>query len=158
MSNIANLNMKQTEFPDGAIAESETDGNASDDIVEVLYDTECPVCDAYCSIAEIEKSKGSIERIDARKDGDLLREVTAKNLDIDEGMVVKYRNELYYGADAIHILSILAPRKSLFEKISYHLFKSKTRARLIYPVLKAGRNLLLRVLGRSRINNLGTKF
>jgi predicted DCC family thiol-disulfide oxidoreductase YuxK len=127
-----------------------------EDLVEILYDRECPVCDAYCTIADVRAEAGKIRLLDARKDSELLREVTARSLNIDEGMVVRYRGELHYGADAIHVLALLSPRKTLFDRLSWLVFRSKSRARVVYPVMKAGRNLLLKILGRTRINNLGT--
>jgi predicted DCC family thiol-disulfide oxidoreductase YuxK len=125
------------------------------DTVEILYDRECPVCDAYCTIADVRAEAGKITLIDARKDSELLREVTARSLDIDEGMVVRYRGEIHYGADAIHVLALLSPRKTLFDRLTWLVFRSKRRARIVYPVMKAGRNLLLKVLRRTRIGNLG---
>ena len=130
---------------------------AAGDVVEILYDRECPVCDAYCNLADVRPEAGRVSLLDARQDGELLRQVTARSLDIDEGMVVKYRGEIHYGADAIHILAMLSPRKTLFDRASYLLFRSRRRARIFYPLLKAGRNLLLKLLGRTRINNLGGK-
>jgi predicted DCC family thiol-disulfide oxidoreductase YuxK len=126
-----------------------------EDIVEILYDRECPVCDAYCNISNVRADAGQIRLLDARKDGDLLRAVTARGLDIDEGMVVRYRGALHYGADAIHVLASLSPRKTLFDRLTWLVFRSRRRARVVYPAMKAGRNLLLKVLGRKRIDNLG---
>jgi predicted DCC family thiol-disulfide oxidoreductase YuxK len=125
-----------------------------ENLVEILYDRECPVCDAYCTLADVRKDAGRIKLLDARKDSELLREVTARSLDIDEGMVVRYRGELHYGADAIHVLALLSPRKTLFDKISWLVFRSRKRARVVYPAMKAGRNLILKILRRTRINNL----
>ncbi|MGH8665763.1 MAG: hypothetical protein ACREUX_15990 [Burkholderiales bacterium] len=34
----------------------------------------------------------------------LMDEITAAGLDIDQGMVLKLRGQMYYGADAIHVL------------------------------------------------------
>jgi predicted DCC family thiol-disulfide oxidoreductase YuxK len=132
-----------------------------EDVVEILYDRECPVCEAYCTLAEVRPAAGRIRLLDARQDSELLREVTARSLDIDEGMVVRYRGELYYGADAIHVLAQLSPRQTLFDRLTWLVFGSRRRARLLYPVMKAGRNLALKTLGRKRINNLNgrrTKF
>jgi predicted DCC family thiol-disulfide oxidoreductase YuxK len=126
-----------------------------EDVVEILYDRECPVCDAYCTLADVRPAAGRIKLLDARKDSELLREVTARSLDIDEGMVVRYRGELHYGADAIHVLALLSPRKTLFDKLSWLVFRSRKRARIVYPAMKVGRNLILKLLRRTRINNLG---
>ena len=84
-----------------------------------------------------------------------MREITAAGLDIDEGMVLKVGDQLYYGADAINRLSLMSTRTGLFNRLSYWCFKSPRASRLLYPVLKACRNLLLKILRRTRINNLG---
>jgi hypothetical protein len=41
-----------------------------------------------------------------------------------------------------------------FNRINRWLFGSRGRARILYPLLRSGRNLLLKALGRTRINNL----
>jgi hypothetical protein len=53
------------------------------------------------------------------------------------------------------VLALLSPRKTLFDRVTWLVFRSKRRARVIYPVMKAGRNLLLKLLRRTRIDNLG---
>lgn len=93
-------------------------------------------------------------RIDARDDSDVLREVTARGLDIDEGMVVRIGDRIYYGADAINVLARLSSGSGWFNRFAGATFRSPAVARTLYPVLKALRNLLLKALGRSRINNL----
>tara|TARA_R110002096_G_scaffold419615_1_gene624360 strand:+ start:3702 stop:3935 length:234 start_codon:yes stop_codon:yes gene_type:complete len=69
-------------------------------------------------------------------------------------MVVKANDRIYYGSDAIHQLALLGSRKGFVNRIAYWAFRSQTAARILYPVLAACRNLLLKILGRSRINNL----
>jgi hypothetical protein len=83
-----------------------------------------------------------------------MNEITARGLDIDEGMVLKAGDALYYGADAIHALSLLSSRRGIFNRVTYRVFGSKSLSRLLYPVLRALRNLLLKLLGRTRVNNL----
>lgn len=120
----------------------------------LVYDKECPMCDAYCRMVRIREAAGQIELYDAREGGPIVEDLTARGLDVDEGMVLIAGDELYYGADAIHALSLLSSRSGFFNRINYHIFKSKRLSKVLYPVLKAGRNLLLKLLGRSRINNL----
>lgn len=126
----------------------------ADNDVEVLYDKECPACDFYCQRIDIRSEVGELKRIDARDPSDVLDEVTALGLDIDEGMVVRKDGEIFYGPDAIHELALLSNRKGLINRLAYWSFRSKRAARILYPMLKACRNLLLKLLGRSRINNL----
>ncbi|MEM7432924.1 MAG: DCC1-like thiol-disulfide oxidoreductase family protein [Pseudomonadota bacterium] len=125
----------------------------SDD-VELLYDKDCPVCEYYCQRIDIESSTGNLVRVDARDESDVMNEVTAMGLDIDEGMVLKKDGEIYYGSEAIHQLALLSNRKGFVNRLAYWTFRSEGTSRFLYPILKACRNLLLKLLGRSRINNL----
>lgn len=121
----------------------------------LVYDKQCPACDFYCKLARIRESVGELVLLDARSGGPIVDEVTAAGLDIDQGMVLKMGDTLYYGADAIHALSLLSTRSGIFNRMSFWLFRSKRLSRLLYPVLRSGRNLLLKLLGKSKINNLG---
>ena len=81
-------------------------------------------------------------------------EITAAGLDIDQGMVLKVGDKLYYGADAIHSLSLMSTRSGLFNRLSYYFFRSEKVSAVSYPVLRSCRNLLLKFLRKSKINNL----
>ena len=72
-------------------------------------------------------------------------------------MVVKVGSELYYGADAIHALALMGTNQGLFNRLAYWSFRSRAASRLLYPVLRACRNLLLKFLGVTKINNLGLR-
>ncbi|MGI9265411.1 MAG: DCC1-like thiol-disulfide oxidoreductase family protein [Gammaproteobacteria bacterium] len=127
-------------------------GDESD--ILLVYDKQCPACDYYCSLARIRESVGNLVLIDARDDSPIMREITAAGLDIDEGMVLKIGSQLYFGADAINRLALMSTRKGFFNRLSYWCFRSPVASRIFYPLLKGCRNLLLKVLGRTRINNL----
>jgi len=121
----------------------------------LVYDKECPACNAYCQIVRIRKSVGDLKIIDAREQSDVLNEITANGLDIDQGMVLKMGEQLYYGSDAIHALALISSRSGVFNWFNYLIFKSKTFSSWLYPVLRFFRNLLLKMLGKTKINNLG---
>lgn len=123
--------------------------------IQVVYDKQCPVCNYYCNKVEVRESAGPLSRIDARCPGTLIDEITSAGLDIDEGMVLKVGDELFYGSEALHELALLSSRKGVFNRLTYAIFRGRTASRVLYPVLKACRNLLLKILRRSRINNLG---
>lgn len=120
----------------------------------LVYDKECPVCHAYCRMARIRESLGVLRLVDARDGGAIMDAITARGWDIDQGMVLKVENEMYYGADAIHALSLLSSKAGFFNRINYVIFRSRPLARIFYPVLRFFRNLLLKLLGRTKINNL----
>ena len=58
------------------------------------------------------------------------------------------------GAEAIHELAKRSNKKGLMNRFASLVFRSRALSRFFYPILKAMRNLLLRILGRTRINNL----
>jgi predicted DCC family thiol-disulfide oxidoreductase YuxK len=125
----------------------------SDDQPVLIYDGECPVCSAYSRAAEIDEPK-PLRRIDARSDDALVRLAEAAGLDLDEGMVLVYRGRHYHGAEALHLMARLAPNTGLKNRLNRLLFGNEAMSRLSYPVLRAGRNALLRLLGRGRIRDL----
>lgn len=125
--------------------------------VIVVYDKECPACNYYCNLVRIREAVGELVLVDARDAGPIMDEITARGLDIDQGMVVKVGTELYYGADAIHALALMGTNQGFFNRLAYWSFRSRTLSKLLYPVLKACRNLLLKGLGKSKINNLRVK-
>jgi len=120
----------------------------------LIYDKECPACNAYCQIVRIRESVGDLRIIDAREKSDVLDEITAKGLDIDQGMVLKMGDQLYYGSDAIHALALISSRSGVFNRLNYWMFKSETISSWLYPLLRFCRNLLLKLLGKTKINNL----
>lgn len=126
----------------------------SDAQVLVVYDKQCPACDYYCNLVRIRESVGHLVLVDARAGGAIMDEITAKGLDIDQGMVVKVGDEIYYGADAINVLALMGTNRGFFNRLAYWFFRSRAISRVLYPVLRACRNLLLKILGKTKINNL----
>lgn len=120
----------------------------------LVYDKECPVCDAYCRVVRIRESVGELRLMNARENTAVMREITRQGFDIDQGMVLKVDGVLYYGADAIHALSLMSSASGAFNRINHWIFRSKSRSRLLYPLLRSGRNVLLKALRKTKINNL----
>jgi predicted DCC family thiol-disulfide oxidoreductase YuxK len=121
----------------------------------LVYDKECPACDNYCRVVRVHESAGDLKLVDAREESEVMREITARGWDIDQGMVLKAGGRLYYGSDAIHALALISSRSGIFNRLNYWIFRSGTLSAILYPVLRAFRNLLLKILGVTRINNLG---
>ena len=128
---------------------------SDENTIFLVYDKECPACDFYCNTVRIRESVGNLILIDAREASSQLGQITDAGLDIDQGMVLIVGDQMYYGADAIHALAIMGTRSGFVNRLSYWCFKSKPVSRVLYPILRAGRNLLLKFLGRTKVNNLG---
>ena len=127
---------------------------AAGEPILLVYDRQCPACDLYCSLARIRADVGELTLVDAREGGPVMEEITKAGLDIDQGMVLKVGAQLYYGADAIHALSLMSTRTGFFNRLAWWSFRSQRAAHILYPALRAMRNLLLKLLGKTKINNL----
>ncbi|MFT6910261.1 MAG: putative DCC family thiol-disulfide oxidoreductase YuxK [Oleiphilaceae bacterium] len=121
----------------------------------LVYDRECPVCNAYCQIVRIRESVGDLVIVDARENTEVLEEITESGLNVDQGMVLKMGDKLYSGSDAMNALALISSRSGVFNRINYYIFKSESLSSFLYPMLRFCRNLLLKLLGKSKINNLG---
>ncbi len=122
--------------------------------LRVVYDKECPVCSAYCEMAQRYAEPGQLELVDAREASTLMDDITQRGLDIDDGMVTEIDGELHYGAAGIRELALASRRKNLFNRVSRLLFGNARVARVLYNGLKALRRVLLNRLGVRPINNL----
>ena len=120
----------------------------------LVYDKECPACDNYCQVVRIRESVGELKIVNARESSEVMNEITSMGMDIDQGMVLKMGGQFYYGADAIHALALISSQSGVLNRLNYWIFKSKGISHVLYPVLKFFRNLLLKTLGRTKINNL----
>jgi hypothetical protein len=87
----------------------------------------------------------------AREHPALVEEVRRFGYDVDTGMVLKLNGRYYHGADCIHAVALLTTSSGWFNRINSFAFRSRTFARFAYPILRAGRNVTLRLLGRSRL-------
>jgi predicted DCC family thiol-disulfide oxidoreductase YuxK len=121
----------------------------------LVYDGECPVCRNYCRHVRLREAAGRLHLVDARQPGPLMDEITRAGLDIDQGMVLKIRGQLYYGDVAMHMITLMSTRAGWFNRLSFLFFGTRVAARIFYPAGKAVRNLLLKVLGIPYIRNLG---
>ena len=120
----------------------------------LVYDYQCPACNYYCHLVRVRESVGELILVDARIPSEIMDEITAAGLDIDQGMVLKMGNALYYGTDAVHMLSLIGSPSGFFNRVNYWAFRSNMVSKVLYPVLRFFRNLLLKVLGKTKINNL----
>lgn len=123
--------------------------------VWLVYDGQCPVCTTWSTHARIREAAGRLHLVDARQPSALMDEITAAGLDIDQGMVVKVDGAMYYGPEAIRVMTLLSTRSGLFNRLNYWFFGGTRRSRAFYPLGKAFRNLVLKVMGIRYIDNLG---
>jgi len=120
----------------------------------LVYDSGCPICNLHSKKTEISDEHGHLVLVDAREDSDLMDEISSLGLDIDDGIALKKGTRIYHDVDAIHELAKMSSRTGLYNWLLGTVFSSRRLAGVLYPPLKACRTLLLKILRRSRINNL----
>ena len=122
--------------------------------IRIIYDGGCPVCSRYVTYVRLRESVGKVSLIDARTDRDVAVDLAERGFDLDEGMIVEYGGNIYHGEDCVHLIAMLSSRSGWFNRLNAIIFRRRSLARLLYPVLRAGRNALLWMLGRKKLRYL----
>ena len=117
----------------------------------VVYDGECPFCAAYVRMTRLREAAGKVHLINAREAHPLVSELKAAGYDLDEGMALKMGDAIYHGADVMNQLALMSGGSGLFNRFHHWVFSDAKRSAMLYPTLRAGRNLALRLLGRKKI-------
>lgn len=113
----------------------------------LIYDDECPLCRNAVHAVNIKKAVSNLVLINARDAHPLIDLAYHKGFDLDQGMLVIYNNQYFYGADAVHFLAVLDSSSRILNKIMVQLLRSHRLTKIIYPVIKSIRRLLLKIRG-----------
>lgn len=119
----------------------------------LIYDGMCPMCSNFARLYRINQSV-KLHLIDARTDSQVLTKVTKAGLDLDQGMALILDDTIYHGVEASCVLASLGTKSNILNKFNYYIFRNKATARILYPILRLIRNLLLQIKGAPKINNL----
>ncbi len=107
--------------------------------LHIVYDGDCPFCSSYIKLLRL-REQFDVRLVDARREPEFAAQY---GLDLNEGMVVDMNGEVHHGARAVALLSRLSSR--------INPLRSDRVADAVYPFLRFGRNVALKVLGRSQI-------
>ncbi|MEE2691395.1 MAG: DCC1-like thiol-disulfide oxidoreductase family protein [Pseudomonadota bacterium] len=121
----------------------------------VVYDGECPFCSAYVRMVRLRDAAGKVHLLNAREEHPVVAQLKGEGFDLDEGMALKIGDAVYHGDECMHQLALMSGPSGLFNRFHFWVFKSPRRAKFLYPSLRAGRNLALRLLGRRKIDGVG---
>ena len=117
------------------------------DRVWLVYDGECPMCNNYAQYLRLQETVGEFVPVDARQGGPIVEEVRRLPHDLNDGMVVKIGDRHYVGHEALHVLALLSTDHGAFNKFNRLAFSSPLISRFTYPLMKAGRWVLLKLKG-----------
>lgn len=117
----------------------------------LIYDGECPFCSRYVRLLRLREAVGSLRLVDARDNGPEVAAVRERGLLIDEGMVLIMDERYYHGDDCLHVLALMSSQQGWFNRLNFWMFRSASVSRIAYPVLRVGRNLALKLMGRGKL-------
>lgn len=115
--------------------------------VEIIYDGQCPLCSSWVRMTRLRLHADTVELIDARSNDPRVEALAAMGYDLDAGMILRCDRTIYHGAEAMRMLAELTDEPGMPTR----LIRSPQMASRVYPVLRQGRRLLLRLLGRRPI-------
>jgi predicted DCC family thiol-disulfide oxidoreductase YuxK len=119
----------------------------------VIYDGDCPFCSNFVTLMVLKRAVGGVTLIDAREGGPMVDEVLAKGYDLNIGMVVLFGGEVYFGSDAVALISALSQEKGgAGAKLISFMLRDPGRAKVMYPFMRFGRRIVLTLLGRPLID------
>ncbi|MBR9865397.1 MAG: DUF393 domain-containing protein [Rhodobacteraceae bacterium] len=119
--------------------------------LKIVYDGDCPFCARYVRFIRLKDTVGDVDLVDARSDDPAVGQVRATGVNLNDGMALIDGDRIYFGDECIHRLALMSTPSGLFNRINAAVFRSPTLSRLLYPVLKTGRAITLRLLGRRPI-------
>ena len=121
-----------------------------------VYDGQCPLCLMGATHFKVKEAVGTLHLLNARENPDhpIMQEINRLQLNLDQGMIIKFKDTCFQGADALHVMALLGTDSGWFNRINARLFKSKQLSILLYPLFRATRNGLLKLKGVRQINNL----
>ena len=109
-----------------------------------IYDGECPFCNHFAELLELQSKIRNISIINGRKNKKLISSLLEKGFDIDKGAILLKGDNIYHGAEAINTVckQINNPSGNLLKLLS-KLFKSNKRTNLLFPFLVIARRFAL---------------
>ena len=119
--------------------------------IAIVYDGDCPFCRAYVTMTKITNAGPTL--LNARERPDLVLSLAQSGIDLDSGMAVYYRGRIYTGGEAMHLLGLLSRPSGLVEKLASALLRRRRFALWLYPALRLGRNLLLKLRNLPPLSN-----
>ncbi len=113
--------------------------------VIVIYDGACPFCNAYASLLRLRQS-ATVELLSARSADPRIAHYRAQGHRFDAGMLAVVDGIVYGGADAMHVLAVLSTGQGRWNRLQRAVFSRRLLARLLYPLLRFGRRVVLWLL------------
>ena len=109
-----------------------------------IYDGECPFCNNFAELLEINSKIKNIKILDGRKNLRIIKSLLEKGYDLDKGAILLKDDDIFHGANAINTIckEIKNPTSNLL-KILSSVFNSNKRTKFFFPLLIRARRFAL---------------
>jgi len=116
----------------------------------LLYDGQCPACNSFIAFSRLRETNPSLQVLDAREHPALVRDLRRDGYEINEGMIMRRDGRISMGAEVTEIIARSGEKHGVRHGVLWTIGEAPW-SRALYPVLREGRGLLLRLLGRSPV-------
>ena len=110
----------------------------------LYYDKQCPFCSKYANLLKL-KENFEITLKDARENLDEIS-VLCKNLDINDGFIVLYKNDCFQGAKALEFLNRAVDKTTILGKLHFFFAYENNFSKFLYKTLFILRKIALFIL------------
>ena len=110
----------------------------------LYYDKQCPFCSKYAKLLKL-KENFEINLKDARENLDEIS-VLCKNLDINDGFIVIYKNDCFQGAKALEFLNRAVDKTTILGKLHFFFAYENNFSKFLYKTLFILRKIVLFIL------------
>ena len=110
----------------------------------LYYDKQCPFCTKYANLLKL-KENFEITLKDARENLDEIS-VLCKNLDINDGFIVIYKNDCFQGAKALEFLNRAVDKTTILGKLHFFFAYENNFSKFLYKTLFILRKIALFIL------------
>ena len=110
----------------------------------LYYDKQCPFCTKYANLLKL-KENFEINLKDARENLDEIS-VLCKNLDINDGFIVIYKNDCFQGAKALEFLNRAVDKTTILGKLHFFFAYENIFSKFLYKTLFILRKIALFIL------------
>lgn len=117
----------------------------------LLYDGECPVCSRCVAWSNLKDIRPDIQLLNAREHPPLVALWREQGVEINDSMVLKLGELRLSGHEAVSAIARLDDKRQGLWTQAMRFISRESISKPLYPLLVAGRKLLLRLLRRKPI-------
>jgi predicted DCC family thiol-disulfide oxidoreductase YuxK len=119
----------------------------------IVYDGECIYCKNFVTIVRLQASVGEVVFLNARSEDKRVLNFIKQGYYLNKGMIFYHNKMVFYGAEAVNAIALLSNDTTVYSWVIKRVFRYSRVAKTLYPLLRLGRYLTLRIRRISDISH-----